>query len=243
MRVNATDLQNSFGKYLALAEKENIIITKNGRNVARLVGYNPPGYFVVHDESSKYQTSKKISYEEYTTLVKSSDQRYELIDGEIYLLASSSFYHQVIVNELAWHFSSYFRERPCRSLTAPLEVRLFAFALEKEPNVVQPDIIVICDEDRINEENKYEGIPSLVVEVVSPATKGKDMITKPNLYMKSGILEYWIVNPENKTITQYTFTGNRKLKNIKEYGRNEKICSSVFENLEIPLQAIFESIK
>lgn len=243
MRVNATDLQNSFGKYLALAEKENIIITKNGKNVAKLVSYNPPCYFVVHDESSKYQVSKKISYEEYTTLVKSSDQRYELIDGEIYLLATPSFNHQVIVNELAWHFSSYFRERKCRSLTAPLEVRLFTSASGEDPNVVQPDIIVICDEDRINDENKYEGIPSLIVEVVSPATKGKDMITKPNLYMKSGILEYWIVNPENKTITQYTFTGNRKLKNIKEYRQNENICSSVFENLEISLQAIFESIK
>ena len=92
-------------------------------------------------------------------LVDSSDQRYELINGEVYLLASPGFRHQVVVNEISGHFYNYFKDKPCRSLTAPLDVRLFGFAtrFEEDPNVVQPDVMVICDEEKISEDNKYEG--------------------------------------------------------------------------------------
>lgn len=97
--VNTTDLQNAFGKYLALVRKEDIIITKNGKSVARLIHYTEPEYSWLYEESEEYQTMRKISYEEYTNLVESSDQRYELIGGEVYLLASPSFTHQMVVND------------------------------------------------------------------------------------------------------------------------------------------------
>ncbi len=245
MRVNTTDLQNTFGKYLSLVEKEDIIITKNGKSVAKLIRYNEPDYFFVHEEALKYKSTKRISYEEYMALVESSDQRYELIDGEIYLLASPSFKHQVVVNEIAWHFNNYFRGKPCRSLTAPLDIRLFGYAtkFEEDPNVVQPDVIVICDEDMVNKDSKYEGIPSLLVEVLSPSTKGKDMVTKLNLYMKSGILEYWIVNLDSKSIAQYTFSRERDLESVRDFREEgDTIKSMVFEGLEIPLKDIFSEI-
>ena len=114
MRINTTDMQNAFGKYLSLVEKEDIIITKNGKSVAKLIRYNEPDYFLVHEEAKRYQPTKKVSYEEYMEIIESSDQRYELIDGEIYLLASPSFTHQVVVNEISWHFNNYFRGKPCR---------------------------------------------------------------------------------------------------------------------------------
>lgn len=108
MRVTTTDLQNAFGKYLALVAKEDIIVLKNGKSVAKLIHYTEPDFFIVHEEVKDYQSTKKISYEEYVALVNSSDQRYELIDGEVYLLASPSFSHQVIVNEIAGYFYNYF---------------------------------------------------------------------------------------------------------------------------------------
>ena len=244
MRINTTDLQNAFGKYLSLVEKEDIIITKNGKSVAKLTHYSEPDFFLVHEETAKYTSTKRISYEEYMDLVNSSDQRYELIDGEIYLLASPSFKHQVVVNEIAWHFNNYFRGRPCRSLTAPFDVRLFGFAskFEEDPNVVQPDVIVICDEDKVNEDSKYEGIPTLIVEVLSPSTKGKDLVAKLSLYMKSGISEYWIVNLENKSIMQYIFSQERNIENLMNLREEDTIKSSVFEGLEIVLKDIFFEI-
>ena len=244
MRINTTDLQNAFGKYLSLVEKEDIIITKNGKSVAKLIHYTEPDYFLVHEESKKYKSTKRISYEEYMALVDSSDQRYELIDGEIYLLASPSFNHQVVVSEIAWHYYNYFKGKPCRSLTAPLDVRLFGYAtkFEEDPNVIQPDVIVICDEDKVNEDNKYEGIPTLIVEVLSPSTKGKDMITKLNLYMKSGILEYWIVNLESKSISQYTFSREREFESLRDFWEGDIIKSTTFEGLEISLKDVFFEI-
>ncbi len=243
MRINTTDLQNAFGKYLALVEKEDIIITKNGKNVAKLIHYNEPDYFLLHEEMGNYKSTRRISYEEYMNLTSSSDQRYELIDGEIYLIASPGFQHQVMVNEIAWHFSNYFKRHPCKSLTAPLDVRLFGYAtkFEEDPNVVQPDVIVICDMNKIID-NKYEGIPSLIVEVLSPSTKGKDMAAKLHLYMKSGVPEYWIVNLESRNIVQYSFTEDRDIDGLSTLKEGDIIKSAVFDGLEIVLEDLFAEI-
>ena len=241
MRVNTTDLQNAFGKYLSLVEKEDIIVVKNGKTVAKLIRYTEPDHFLLHEEAKNYQSTRKISYEEYKNLVNSSDQRYELIDGEIYLLSSPSFRHQIVVKEIAGHFYNYFKGKPCQSLTAPLDVRLYGYAtkFEEDPNVVQPDIVVICDEDKVDKDNKYVGIPTLIVEVLSPSTKGKDMAVKLHLYMKSGVVEYWIVDLENKTIIQYSFSYERDIKSLNTFREEDTIKSTVFEDLEIPLRDIF----
>ena len=241
MRVSSTDLQNAFGKYLALVEKEDIIVVKNGKAVAKLIRYTEPDFFVVHEEAKGYRATRKISYEEYMELVNSSDQRYELIDGEVYLLASPSFQHQLVVNEIAWHFNNFFRGKTCLPLTAPLDIRLhgFAFKFEEDPNVVQPDIVVICDREKVSEDGKYEGIPTLIVEVLSPSTKTKDMTAKLNLYMKSGVSEYWIVDMDGRQILQYAFSQDRDVESLITVRTGETIRSAVFKDLEISLDDIF----
>lgn len=241
MRVNSTDLQNAFGKYLALVEKEDIIVVKNGRCVAKLIRYREPDFFIIHEESKGFRPTRKISYDEYMELVESSDQRYELIDGEVYLLASPGFNHQVAVNEIAVRFYDYFRDKPCRSLTAPLDVRLFGFAtkFEEDPNVVQPDIMVICDLEKVGEDNKYRGVPTLIVEVLSPSTRGKDMAIKLRLYMKSGVREYWIADPAQKAITRYSFSKERDIEDMRTFTAVEAISSSAFEGLELSLNEIY----
>jgi Uma2 family endonuclease len=237
MRVNTTDLQNAFGKYLSLTEKEDIVIVKNGKSVAKLIRYTEPEYLLLHEAAKEYPTPRRISYEEYLSLVNSSEQRYELIDGEIYLMASPGFNHQIVVNEIAGRFYNYFKGKPCRSLTAPLDIKLFGFAtkFEEDPNVVQPDVIVICDPEKVNEDNKYEGIPTLVVEVLSPSTKGKDMVIKLNLYMKSGVMEYWVVDLDNRNIFQYSFSGERDILSLNFLKNGDTVKSVVFEGLEIPV--------
>ncbi|HBF39517.1 MAG TPA: prevent-host-death protein [Firmicutes bacterium] len=241
MRVNATDLQNTFGKYLSLTEKEDIVIVKNGKSVARLVHYAEPDYLLLHEEAKEYKTPRKVSYEEYLALVNSSEQRYELIDEEIYLMASPTLNHQIAVSEIAGHFHNYFKGKRCRSLTAPLDVKLFGFAskFEEDPNVVQPDVIVICDMDKVSQDNKYEGIPTLVVEVLSPSTKGKDMVVKLNLYMKSGIREYWVADLENKSIFQYSFSPERDIVSLKNIKEGDTVQSTAFERLELSINEVF----
>lgn len=242
MRVSSTDIQNAFGKYLALAEKEDIIVVKNGKCVAKLSRYTEPDFYI-HEEAKRYPSLQKITYEEYLALVESSDQRYELIDGDVYLLASPSFQHQVVVNEILWLFNNYFKKTSCQSLTSPLDIRLFGFAtkFEEDPNVVQPDIVVVCDQEKVRG-TKYEGVPTLIVEVLSPSTKGKDMAVKLQLYLKSGVSEYWLVDIEEKNVIQYAFTQDRDIDSVTACAEEDTIQSRIFAGLQLPVSAIFAGL-
>ena len=245
MRVKTTDLQNSFGKYLALVEKEDIIITKNGKSVAKLIPYKDPYDYILREQKEQYNPQKRTTYEEYKALVEKNDKNYELIDGEIFLLSSPGYYHQVVVNEIAGQFYNFFKNRSCSSLTSPLDVKLSGYAIkfEEDPNVVQPDILVICDEEKINEKNEYEGTPSLIVEVLSSSTKRKDQVLKLNLYIKSGVQEYWIVDLGKKIIYQYCFNQDRNLENLEVFREGETISSPAFPGLKISPKEIFSQIK
>ncbi len=77
---------------------------------------------------------------------------------------------------------------------------------EDDLNVVQPDLVVICDYRKdLNEEDQYWGVPDLAVEILSPSSRSKDSIKKVDLYMESGIKECWIVDPQNRTVTIHSF--------------------------------------
>src|SRR5690606_8448452 len=132
-----------------------------------------------------------------------SEQRFELIDGVVYNLASPSFSHQHAVHELHGHFYIWFKGKSCKPLTSPFDVTL----VKSESNicVVQPDILVICDRQNMNEKGNYQGVPTRVVEVLSPSTRNKDIIKKMELYLQCGVKEYLIVEPVNGHISIYSF--------------------------------------
>lgn len=244
MRVNTTDLQKAFGKYLALAQKEDIIVVKNGKSVAKITKHSDPDHLLIHEGAKKYKSCQRVSLKEYEELISTSDERYELIEGEIYLLPSPSYQHQVVVNEISWHLNNFFRDKPCQLLASPVDIRLSGYAakFEEDPNIVQPDLAVICDPEQVRD-GKYFGVPSLMVEVLSPSTQGKDRATKLLLYMKSGIQEYWIVDIENKVVLFYTFSQERDIENAKTFGADETVCSGVFPGLELKVEDILARVQ
>ena len=138
----------------------------------------------------------------------------------------------------------YFRNHNCSSLTSPLDIRLQGYApkFEEDPNVVQTDLMVICDPENV-EDDKYQGVPTLLVEVLSPSTKKRDLILKLNLYLKSGVKEYWIVDPENKKITQYVFTEERGIEAVNDIQQDQVLKSGQFEELRLNLSEIFSKIE
>ena len=109
---------------------------------------------------------------------------------------------------------------------------------ESNINVVQPDIIVICDTDKIDGSGKYQGVPTLVVEVLSKSTKTKDMLKKLDLYMKSGVKEYWLVDPDKKEVTVYTFN-KYEIEDRNTYIGDMIAKSIIFSGLEVKLADIF----
>lgn len=243
MIVNSTELQNNFGKYLMLAAQEDIIITRNGTEIAKLTSVRETSETTiteqVFEKDQEYSfNGKKASFEEFLQLQKESEQRYEYIDGEIYLLASPKTTHQRALAELFVIFYNFFQGKKCTPMVAPYDIEL-----RRSPesiNFVQPDIMIICDlEEKLNEDDYYKGVPSLVVEVLSNSTRRKDMIKKLDLYMSCGVNEYWIVNPFNKEVTVYLFEDKNMTNNIT-YKNNETVQSYIFEGLSAEIKSIFK---
>jgi Uma2 family endonuclease len=247
MIVNATDLKNNLGKYLRDCTKENIIIASNGRKIAILCAYeeyrgnntkvNSDG--LVRERAGAFDHAPgKVPYEEFLALTEGNEKRYEYIDGEVYLLTSPRTIHQKILGEMHILFYNWFKGKKCRPMLAPYDI-----TLKRSPdniNIVEPDIVVICDlEENLNEKDYYIGTPALAVEIISESTRRKDTIKKLDLYMSTGINEYWIVNPLNKEITIYLFEQNDIIKN-ETYKKNEIAASYIFTGLKIKLKDIFQ---
>jgi prevent-host-death family protein len=238
MKVSSTEVQNNFGCYLKLAQFEDVIVTKNGKKAAVIKAYTETekDLAIVAEKAEVYDwQNEKMSYEDFLKLSEESENRYEFIDGEVYLLASPSFNHQNIVMEMSNVMYNWFKGKKCRPLTAPFDVTLLK---EGNKNVIQPDIMVICDTENINERRRYTGTPAMVVEVLSESTRQKDMLKKLDLYFHSGIQEYWIVNPFSKEVYAYCFE-EQDIKEYLVYKGTETAQSIRFEGLEIPLKQIF----
>lgn len=237
MKVSSTEVQNNFGKYLKIAsELEDVIVTRNGYDVAKIV---PCGErVIVSEEAADYIFNRKwkVSYEAFLKMVENSDLRYEYIDGEVYLLSSPVYNHQVSVSELLVIFHNWFKGKKCRPLVSPFDVKLVKG--KDNINVVQPDILVICDTDKIDVSGKYEGVPTLVVEVLSKSTRSKDMLKKLDLYMQTDVKEYWIVDPDKKEVCIYNFE-KHDIEDHQTYIGDMVVMSKVFKGLEIRLADIF----
>jgi prevent-host-death family protein len=236
MRATSTEVQNSFGKYLKTAlEQEPVIITRNGKDVARIDPCS--GGLRLSESGPEYDVkNKKVSYQEYLDLTANSDDRYELIDGELYLQDSPVYDHQAILSEIHGIFYIWFKGKPCRPLFSPFDVTLYK-GLENI-NVVQPDILVICDLDQIDSKGKYKGVPAMVIEVISPSTRRKDMLKKLDLYLQTGVREYWLVDPDKRAVYLYTFEAG-DFKDNRVYIGEGTIQSSCFPGLEVSLPDIF----
>lgn len=247
MIVNATDLKNNLGKYLRAAAREEVIVTSNGRKIARLTAYEDKPNTVVsgsmiQESAEAYELKpRKVTYEEFLRISENSDERYEYIDGEIYLMASPKTIHQQILGELYGLFYNWFRGKPCRPMLAPYDITLKRHS--ENINIVQPDLMIICDlEEKLNEKNYYMGVPSLMVEILSESTRGKDQVKKLDLYMSTGVKEYWIINPFSREVTVYLFE-NADAVNSKNHTGSENIASFIFEGLEVSMDSLFGSIK
>lgn len=243
MKINSTELQNNFGKYLMLAAQEDIIITRNGTEIAKLTALEAPlqnhGAIAnqIYEHAPLYGYGRKATYEEFLQLQKESDERYEYIDGEIYLLASPKTVHQIAIGEIFGAFYVHFQGSDCTPMVAPYDIELRR--TPEQTNIVQPDIMVICDlEENLDDNDYYKGIPTLIVEVLSKGTRRKDLITKLDLYMSCGVKEYWIVNPDNKEIIIYLFE-EQNIQQFTTFKNNETVQSYIFEDLKIDVQRMF----
>lgn len=144
------------------------------------------------------------------------DVRYELIDGNAYLMAPApDLAHQEVAGEIFRQAANALHGRTCRALIAPIDVRLPKLdeVDERVDTVVQPDVLVVCDANKLDRRG-VRGAPDWVVEVLSPSTAGHDQIKKLQLYERHGVLEYWLIHPIDRVLTVYRLING-------EYGKPE----------------------
>lgn len=233
MILNATEIKNSFGKMLKLLDYEDIIIKKNGRVIAKVTKYeellDPDN--LIKEEAVYYEPKdRKVSYEEFLKLTATSDQRYELIDGQVYLLASPKVTHQMVTGQLYGQLFNILIGKKCKPFVSPFDITI---EVDNKKNVVQPDLGVICDIDTgTDEQDRYVGIPTLVVEVLSESSVTKDMVSKLQLYMLSGVKEYWVINPMETSAMVYAFKDYEIIYH-KNYKKDEGIASYNFPDVKV----------
>jgi len=160
------------------------------------------------DEALKLEN---YSYNDYLDIDKSTEERVELIFGQIYMMAGASALHQDAVLNLGYILKNISKaKKRCTPRIAPFDLKL---NVDKNISVVQPDVMLFCTS---------EEIPCAVFEVLSPSTAHKDKTVKKELYEKSGIEEYFLVNVEFQLVEKFILQ-NRQYVYDKAYGIEETI--------------------
>ena len=136
------------------------------------------------------------SYPMDTNLAYQEERREELINGQVVMMAPASSSHTYVADGILSIFRHYLRGKPCIPFGDGLLVRL------TDDEKFVPDVMVVCDRSKIKR-TYIDGAPDLVVEVLSPGTAKNDKGYKKDVYERSGVPEYWIVNPADKSIEVY----------------------------------------
>jgi Uma2 family endonuclease len=164
------------------------------------------------------------------------DVHCEILNGELFMSPTPSFYHQEISGNLYTDMHDFVKaHRLGRIVTAPQDTRLGKF------NLLQPDILFISKDNKdVKIEVTVVGPPDLVVEIVSPTSIRRDYHKKKDIYEEFKVKEYWIVDPANKSVEVFTLKND--IYEIFTFGTNpEHIAKSVvLQGFEITLGDIFE---
>jgi len=185
--------------------------------------------------SNALKKEEYYTYADYAAWELGKHERYELIDGEPYLMAAPSTVHQSIVLKLGRRIGNFLEGKPCRAFIAPYDVCLYGEG-DFDDTVVQPDIVVVRDKNKLDEK-RCNGAPDITVEIISPSSDKYDRIRKFRKYEHAGVREYWLIDPLNST-AEVNVLENGKYKTAK-YGENDVIKSTVLNGFEIIVSDIF----
>lgn len=165
------------------------------------------------------------TYEDYNKLELPAGKRVEVIDGVLYDMSSPRYNHQRIIMRLYVLIDSFIRENKgkCEAIVAPADVRL---EYDKgDMTVVQPDLFVVCDRKKLEDDRAMKGVPDFIIEVVSPASRKIDMEIKLEKYKENGVREYWIVDYEKGKVIKNYFEGDI----VSIHSFDDKVGVSIYD--------------
>ncbi len=175
----------------------------------------------------------KFTYEDYRHTP--DDERYELLDGELIMAPAPNLGHQDIAAKLGWRLMRFVEQRKLgKAFPAPCDVVL------SNTDVVQPDLLFVS-RDRAHVllgGDNVQGAPDLVVEILSPSTAARDKTVKRDLYARHGVIEYWIVDPNDQTVDVMAL-GEGGLETVAVYGKGQTLTSPTLSGFAVDLDEIF----
>ncbi len=184
--------------------------------------------------------SKTYTYADYLTWQFS--ERVELIMGRIFKMSAPNRLHQRISIVLSGELYSFLKKSSCELFAAPFDVRLplppHRIKGDKVNTVVQPDICVVCDLDKLDEKG-CQGAPDLIIEILSSGNSKREVQDKFDLYESAGVQEYWVVQPTEKFITRYNLDENNKYIGSRLYTEDDTIASKVLQGFQVEVNQIF----
>ena len=162
------------------------------------------------------------------------EERWEILAGVAYAMSPApSTSHQAVLLRLASRIEQSLVGRPCRPFIAPTDVRLSEF------DVVQPDVLVVCDPAKIAP-RQIDGAPDLVVEVLSPATATRGLREKKALYEESGVREYIVVDPLQHYAIRFLRSADGSYDKGTVFAADEMLVCATLDGIEIPLWEAFD---
>jgi Uma2 family endonuclease len=186
--------------------------------------------------------NKRYTYADYLTWM--DDVRRELYDGFIKLMTPApSSKHQEISFNLSGIFRSFILKKKCKGFAAPSDVRFLKNKSSKTDKqvytVLQPDLYIVCDLSKIDDRGCL-GAPDMIIEIVSPKNSKRDVKDKFEIYQEHGVREYWIVSPNDETVTVFVLDDKGVFQFKGMYAGDDKIPVNIFNgDLKIDLTEVF----
>jgi len=194
-----------------------------------------PYVAVTQSPPQEWPPQGQWTYDDYARL-PNDGWKYEVMRGELYMSPAPRPRHQVISSNLNFELQRFVRERELgKVLDSPIDVIL----PRGLGTPVQPNILFIHrDNLQIIGETTIDGVPNLVVEILSPSNWIDDRRTKFDVYADAGITEYWIIDPQKESVELYTLLGNR-YELVEKYGLGESGSSQVISGFTVTVDEIF----
>lgn len=174
----------------------------------------------------------KLTYADYAKTPE--DERYELLDGVLINIPTPLVYHQRVLGNLLYRVAPFVSERKLGHVySRPTDVLL------SDTIVVEPDILFVSSQrSHILTRENIRGAPDLVVEILDPPTAERDRTVKLDLYARHGVKEYWIVDPDAKTI-MVLLRGESRFKVSGSYGEGQTLRSPMLAEFSVALGDVF----
>ena len=187
------------------------------------------------------KTEQTFTYGDYRQWP--DDERWELIDGVAYSMSSPTRFHQGIEALLTRRIGNFLegKDTDCKVYPAPLDVFFPRLREQREDDVdtvVQPDVLVVCDPDKLKD-NGIWGAPDLVVEILSPSTSRKDQHEKFALYERSGVKEYWVIDPVGHWLQQYVLAADGKYAPEVTFENTGTVTSAVLDGFSLDVAELW----